>query len=378
MYNAMIGFFYGLSPKLLGRVFLLVILFSSIVFIFSSCSQKDIQRDLLIEFGNVDSTFLNTGNVVYQNAKFRISDQNEKMLIQNSRKLFLYDFESDSVVNSIDLDTLSVVFPEVNLGGALYSDIDGSIILFFPQKNKIYHLDSDYNLVKELNLSGLEVVNHNFLPYGEVFYFNPSRKVYYIGMMKQDDGDIADFLEETRFIGVFNSETGELLGQFAGFSEERKSKRFDVLSEGLFYMDDHKGTMYIRDVVGSQTVTKWDVSGRLEGSYSLGSDQMNLELEPYRGENILDSKRSDYFYGLKVIRDDMIVSTIFLRDYSEGREKIEGLLLVEDFSKNRSYSKEIYAFQKIVHATDSTLWMVRNHPVTEDMVLLKIDYSLEN
>ncbi|MBN7810422.1 hypothetical protein J0A68_05615 [Algoriphagus sp. H41] len=334
------------------------------------------KRDLVIEFGEVDSIFLETGNVVYQNAKFRVSDQNQKMLIQHSTQLFLYDFAVDSIVKSIELDTLPLVLPEVNLGGALYSDVDQSIALFFPQKAKIYHLDSGYNLVKELSLSRLDDIGHMFLPYGEVFYYNPAKNLYYIGMMK-NEGDIVGFLEDTRFVGIFDSKTGQLIDQFAGFSEERKAHRFEVLSEGLFYMDVHSDEFYIRDVVGSQTVTKWDLSGKWMGSYRLGSERMNMELQPYSEGDFAEGKRSDYFYGLKVIGEDRVVSNIFLRDYPDGKERIEGLLLVEDFTKNRSYSKEIYPFQKIVHVSDSTIWMVRNHPLTEDMVLVAIEYSLE-
>ena len=352
------------------------ILASFFIFL-GGCGQKSSDKDLPIDFIKVDTTYLEAGNAVYQNAKFRISDQKKKILIQHSTQLYLYDFDVDSLVRAIDLDTLDIVFPQGNLGGALYSDSDSSYTLFFPQKKKVFHLDSDFNQLKELDLSGINEVNHVFLPFGEVFYYNPERRAYFIGMMRGDNGDIVDFLEDTRFIGIFDAESGKLKSQFSGFSDDRKATKLNALSEGLFYVDEYEDGFLVRDVIGTQTIYNWDFEGNLVDKYNIGTGRTAMEIQPYGNEDLFGSKRSDSFYGLKSVDNQLIISNLFLREYLEDTSRIDGLLLIEDIVSGKSFSKEMYAFHKIVHADDSTIWMVRNHPSIEDMILLKINYRLE-
>lgn len=361
-------------PNFTGSIYSVL---AVIIILLSGCDQKSTDKDLPIDFIKIDTTYFPAGNAVYQNSKFRISDQKKKILIQHSTQLYLYDFDVDSIVSTIDLDTLGIILPQVNLGGALYSDIDSSYTLFFPQKKKVFHLDSDFNQLKELDLSGINEVNHVFLPYGEVFYYNPERKAYFIGMMRGEDGNIVDFLKDTRFIGVFDAETGKLKRQFAGFSDDRKATKLDALGEGLFYVDEYDDGFFVRDVIGTQTIYKWDFEGNLVDEYNIGTGRTAMEIQPYGNEGLFGSHMSDSFYGLKSVGNQRIISNLFLREYLEDTSRIDGLLLIEDIVSGKSFSKEMYAFHRIVHADDSTIWMVRNHPTIEDMILLKIDYRLQ-
>ena len=71
------------------------------------------------------------GNFRYIGTKYRMSDQNNFVLIHQGVEIYWFDIKKDSMVRSVNLDTTNLVLPQVNMLQALYQEADSSLILFF-------------------------------------------------------------------------------------------------------------------------------------------------------------------------------------------------------------------------------------------------------
>jgi hypothetical protein len=232
----------------------------------------------------------------------------------------------------VDLDTTDLVLPEVSLVNGYYDLSQKNTHLFFPQKNKILVLDSHHQQLDEIDLTGLDKIEHQFLGFGQAFYFHPSTDSYYIGIMsKKWQYNYSDFIQESSFIGVFYRGIGTLKFTFGGFSDWRKEKPIRALSEGVFHVDFDGENFIIRDAVGSPQITTFDQSGRLIKKDLLGNSKFNYELVSNDDNDISSGAKSDNHFTLKIISERKVVSNaIKLRDESKNIFEDRGLLFIED------------------------------------------------
>ncbi|TXE05754.1 hypothetical protein [Algoriphagus aquimarinus] len=356
----------------INRLFILVYLGITIM----SCNRK-ITQDLPLEIVGYDTTVFKGGNFRYVGTKYRMSDQNNFVLIHQGVELYWFDIQKDSMVRSINLDTTNLVLPQVNMLQALYHEADSSLILFFPQRSKIIHLDSNLEIEKEVNLSGIQELTYMYMPYGQVFFYDSTRQEYYIGMLSGKLEDHRAFSNETRFVGVFDGNSGKLKTSFGEFSEERKKIDAYVNSQGLINFDSFNDEFYIRETVGSSTVNKYDAAGNLENSYDLGSSFLSYNIfENKDGEEWFQASVSDHNYGMKVASTNRIVSFgMLFKDERRNRLNHQGVLFVEDLENQLTYSTLVDPFQMILWASDSEIYLVRYHKEVEEMILVKVKYK---
>ena len=352
-------------------------LFILLGIIIISCNGKTIQ-DLPLEIEGYDTTVFKGGNFRYLGTKYRMSDQNNFVLIQQELELYWFDIEKDSMVRSINLDTTDLVLPEVKMLQALYQEADSTLVLFFPQRNKIVHLNSKLEIEKEVNLSGIQELTHMYMPYGQVFYYNPSRQEYYIGLLSAKLEDHRAFVNETRFIGIFDGNSGKLKTTFGEFSEERKKIDAYVHSEGLINFDVLNDEFYIRETVGSSTINKYSKEGKLENSYDLGSSFLSYKIFAKKdGEEWFQTSKSDHNYGMKVASPNRIVSFgMIFKDERLNKLRNYGILFVEDLINDKTYSTPVDPYQMIILSDDFKIYLVRSYPKTEEIALVKLKYKL--
>lgn len=342
-----------------------------------SCNRKTTQ-DLPLEIVGYDTTLFKGGNFRYVGTKYRMSDQNNFVLIHQGVELYWFDIQKDSMVRSINLDTTNLVLPQVNMLQALYQEADSSLILFFPQRSKIIHVDSNLEIEKEVNLSGIQEMTHMYVPYGQVFIYDPTRQEYYIGMLSGKLEDHRAFSNETRFVGVFDGNSGKLKTSFGEFGEERKKINAYVHSEGLINFDAFNDEFYIRETVGSSTINKYDAAGNQENSYDLGSSFLSYNVFAKKdGEEWFQTSKSDHNYGMKVASPNRVVSFgMIFKDERLNKLRNYGILFVEDLDNEVTYSTPVDPYQMILWANDSEIYLVRYHLNTEDMILVKVKYKL--
>lgn len=359
---------------MMNRLFILSILGISFI---SSCNRKATQ-DLPLEIVGYDTTVFNGGNFRYVGTKYRMSDQNNFVLIHQGVEIYWFDIKKDSMVRSINLDTTNLVLPQVNMLQALYQEADSSLILFFPQRSKIIHLDSNLEIEKEVDLSGIQELTYMYMPYGQVFFYDSKRQDYYIGMLSAKLEDHRAFSNETRFVGVFDGSSGKLKTSFGEFGEERKKVKSYVHSEGLINFDALKDEFYIRETVGSSAINKYNEVGKLENSYDLGSSFLSYNIfEKKDGEEWFQTSKSDHNYGMKVASPNRIVSFgMIFKDERLNKLRNYGVLFVEDLINEITYSTPVDPYQMILLANDSEIYLVRSYPETEDMILVKLKYKL--
>lgn len=352
--------------------------FSVLFAIIFSCRQKDFKLELPLEITSSDTTFLPIGNVLYQNAKFQVIGAKEVIFVQQGRKLFWVNMATGVIQDQIDLDTTSLVLPEVSLVNVFYDLSHKSTHLFFPQKSKILVLDSKFRQLDEVDLTGLDEIEHQFLGFGHAFYFLPSNNSYYIGIMsKKWQYNYPEFVEESTFLGVFDRGKGELKKSFGGFSDDRKQNPINSLSEGVFHVDFDGEKFFIRDAVGSPQITTFDQNGAIIKKGYLGSSEINYELVPNDNDNISFGSRSDNHFALKSINEQTFVSNaIKLIDESKNIFEDRGFLFIEDFQNKITYSRSIDPFHRIVGADEKSIWLVRNHPQNEELILVRVDYKI--
>lgn len=364
------------EPKVLffplNRLYVIFLLGISLM----SCNSKSVQ-DLPLEIVGYDTTVFKGGNFRYIGTKYRMSDQNNFVLIHQGLELYWFDIAKDSMVRSIDLDTTNLVLPQVNMLQALYQEEDSSLILFFPQRSKIIHLDANLEIQKELVLSGIREFNHMYMPYGQVFYYNQENKEYYIGMMSAKINDYRSFLSETKFVGIFDGKSGKLKASFGEFGEERKKIEAYVNSEGSINFGTIDNEFYIQEKVGSPIISKYDESGNLENSYDIGSYFLSYHLDPNQGSFEEGHAFNDHNYSMAVASPNRIVSVgVKFKDQSKNVTRDYGVLFVEDLEKGVSYSTPVDPFQMILWADDSEIYLVRYHQEVEEMILVKVNYKL--
>ena len=239
-------------------------------------------------------------------------------------------------------------------------------------------MDSNLEIKKEVNLSGIQELAYMYMPYGQVFYYYRIKQEYFIGMISGKLEDHRAFSNETRFVGVFDGNSGKLKTSFGEFSEERKKIDAYVNSQGLINFDVLNGKFYIRETVGSSTINKYDAAGNLESSYDLGSSFLSYNIfENKDGEEWFQAAVSDHNYEMKLASSNHAVSLgVIFKDENRNIVRNYGVLFLEDLEKRVTYSTPVDPFQKILWANDSEIYLVRNHPEIEDMILVKVRYNL--
>ncbi|EAZ81210.1 hypothetical protein [Algoriphagus machipongonensis] len=355
------------------KIYLFILLGITII----SCNRKTTQ-DLPLEIVGYDTTVFKGGNFRYLGTKYRMSDQNNFVLIHQELELYWFDIEKDSMVRSVNLDTTNLVLPQVNMLQVLYQEADSSLILFFPQRSKIIHLDSKLEIEKEVNLSGIQEFTYMYMPYGQVFYYNPSRQEFYIGLLSAKLEDHRAFVNETRFIGVFDMNSGKLKTSFGEFGEERKKVKSYVRSQGLINFDALNDEFYIRETVGSSTINKYNEAGNLQDSYDIGSSFLFYDLVAKKnGEEWFQASMSDHNYDMKLASSNRAVSLgVIFKDENRNKVRDYGVLFIEDLEKGKTYSTPVDPFQMILWANDSEIYLVRYHQEVEEMILVKVKYKL--
>lgn len=345
------------------------------ILLFSGCAKKEAKIDLPLLIVDADTVFLDRGNLRYQNAKFQTFDKGGVLIIFQDRKIWWYDLKKGLIIKSINFDSTNLVLPEVPIFQAKFKEADSSLNLFFPQRSKIIRLNSNLELEKEIDLIGLQEIDHMFIPFGDAFFYDSG--LYFIGLMSLKSNDQYAFLQETKFIGIFDENSGELVNTFGTFGEKRKSLEAMVLSEGIFHIDFSNKEFFIREVVADQTIYSFTTEGKRLDSHKIGTSKIDSEIFTFEeGSDFFSSTRSDQFYSMKVTDDGLVVSNTFSSKMINGNLKNTSYLVVEDLNENVSYSTSIDPFQKIIWADNSEIFLVRHHPDKEDMILVKVRYQL--
>ncbi|RAI92203.1 hypothetical protein [Algoriphagus yeomjeoni] len=354
-----------------------LILFEVVLLFIFSCGDKKLENlDLPLEIISSDTTFLSVGYTQYQNAKFHVSDLGNFLIIHQDRKLWTFHFKSNTIVKSLDLDTVPIVLPEGGMLHARFFEKDSSLSLFFPQRSKIVNVDYHYETVKEIELKGLSDIDLTFVSKGDHFFINQSLESVYIGVMNIQSNNQEIFLNKTRFIAEFSLETGELIRTFGQFGERRKKLMERILTEGIVLIDYNSENFYVREVAGDPAISRFNLSGDLVAEYSLGTEKISYVLYPLVNGDFFESQSSDQFYSMKMASKERVVSNTLSRKKINNKFAFESYLLVEDLKDLKTYSVETPAFQKILHATESKIYLVSNHPTKEDLILVTLEYSL--
>ncbi|WP_296702420.1 hypothetical protein, partial [Algoriphagus sp.] len=193
-----------------------------LVFIcFIACESKQV-FDYSLKFAKSDTTLLNDGNFRFLGTNYEVSDKNNYLIIHQGREIYWFDFKVDSIVKSINLDTTNLILPTSKLQNVLFLEDSNSLFLLFPNQNKIIGLDENLNIIKELDLKGIKESGFILMPYGRAFYYNELSNQFAIGMISNQIIDLDRFLNETRFLGVFDGENGELKVKFGRFDENNR------------------------------------------------------------------------------------------------------------------------------------------------------------
>lgn len=354
-----------------------IILFTFNALIISSCTTKS-TLDRSLEIVGSDTTILTGGNFNNMATKFRMSDQNNFLMLNQGREIYWFDMEKDSIIKSVNLDTTQLVLPEVNMLQVLFQENDSSLILFFPQRDKIIHLNAGYDIDQEVDLNGIQDINHMYMPYGEVFFFDPKVNQYYVGMISDKLNDLEKFLGETRFVGVFDGNTGELRSSFGEFNEDRKKVNSHISSIGLINVGWFDGNFYLQETVGSSQIDKYDYEGGLLESNKIGTYFLSYDLSANSKEFESSHSFNEHNYGMALATSNRVVTMgVKFKDKKRNVSKDYGILFVEDLEDGICYSVPIDPFQKIIWASDSEIYLVRSHPKKDEMILVKLKYQLQ-
>lgn len=356
-------------------IFLLVL-----IPIFCSCqnSEELIQKDLPIEIINTDTTFLEVGNIQATSGKFKLTSSGKTLMIHQGVSVFWFDMKEKRIVNSLDLDTTSIM-PETTLLNVDYKENDSTLILFFPSKRKIIEVDKALRIKSEVELEDPNDYDQRFIPYGAVFYKNENDSSFFIGIMSNLGivENTKEFIRDSRFIGKFNAKDGRLIKLFAGFSEARKEDPIHALSEGLFTVDFKNDTFFVRESIASNTIIFFDLEGENISSIEVGTNHMDFDLIEDKGGMLDDFYANDNFYTLKALNDTLFGSNMIEWTHiSPEDHQNKGFLLIEDIKNQKSYSTEIYIFQRLVGGDAHHLYFIMNHPTKEDLVLVTLEYAL--
>lgn len=347
--------------------------------IFCSCqnSKNEPLRDLPIEILNTDTTFLEVGFIQAVSGKFRLTPTGKILMIHQGVRVFWFDMIEKRIFNSLDLDTTTIM-PETSLLSVEFQEEHSLLSMFFPAKKTVLEIDTNLNIISELKVESPDIIDHQFTPYGNVFYRNPIDSSLFIGLMSSLGITVnaEEFLSENKFVGNFNK-IGELNNAFGGFSDERIDNPIHALSEGIFTLDLYQGKIYIRESIASNTIHVFDLNGQELETFTVGTDHMDFELVEYDGGPIGDPYMSDNFYTLKVLNDTLVGSNMVEWTHlsPEDHQK-RGFLLIEDIKNQKSYSTEIYIFQRLVGGDAHHLYFIMNHPTKEDLVLVTLEYAL--
>jgi hypothetical protein len=356
------------------------LLFFFLISTFISCNHKNnVDLDLPLEIVSGDTTFLNVGSLQAPFGRYRMTPSGENLIIHHARKVFWLNMEDGQIFKSIDFDTTSIM-PEQTLLNVHYDEVDSSLYLFFPARNQIVRLDSNFKIIEEIKLESPKKYAQRYIPYGNVFYLNPDKNIIYIGLMsdKSGGGGHEEFLRNSKFLGGFNRKTGKLEYFFGGFSDKRITDNINALSEGIYTVDFYKGDFFLREAIGTNEIQVYSTNSNLITKYEIGTGKTDLTLIPYNGGEIAGHKMSDNFYTLKILNDTLIGSNLINHlNQEHSNQKYEGILLVEDIRNNKSYSISTSPFQRLVGGDDKNLYLIRNHPTKEDLILVKLEYRLD-
>ena len=83
--------------------------------------------------------------------------------------------------------------------------------------------------------------------------------------------------------------------------------------------------------------------------------------------------------GFALVGEGLVASNYlkFNNDPNNGKGRYDcGLLLLEDLRARKSYSMKIDPFQRLVGGDSAYLYLLRNHPKTDDLVLIRLQYDV--
>ncbi len=278
----------------------------------------------------------------------------------------------------INLRELYEVLPEVELEGVAVDSSNFDLHLFYPRKSKVVVLNAARKKVKEIDLIGLEEIDHELFAYNESFHFMKDQNKYITGIRSNlVNIDPTRYYASSAFVGIFDSETGLLLSTLSGYPEERKEKVVSTLGMGTHRFKVWEDKVFVRQSLGSPLIEVFDIEGKPLKQSRLFSDHLDYTLRPYGGGNIGQSSIGDSYMSIIPINENLIASNaIIFRDESRDIKKDRGLLLIEDLKNEIIYSHDIAPFQKLIHADDSYLYFIREHPNKDEVILVKVKYEL--
>lgn len=354
-------------------------LFFLFIIVLISCNQiSDVKLDLPLKVIGTDTTFLEVGNIQAPFGRYKMTPSGKNLIIHHARKVFWFNMDDNKISKSIDFDTTSIM-PEQTLLNVHFDEQDSSLYLFFPAKNYIVWLDSDFEIIEEIKLESPIKYAQRYTPYGNVFYLDPDKDSFYIGLMsdKSGGGGHQEFLSLSKFIGKFDRKSGEIENLFGKFSNQRITDNINALSEGIYTVDFYKDEFFLREAIGTNEIQVYAKNSDAITTYEIGTDKTDLNLIPYDGGEITGQKMSDNFYTLKVLNDTLIGSNLINHFNQEHfNQKYEGLLLIEDIKNKKSYSITTSPFQRLVGGDNKNLYLIRNHPTKEDLILVTLEYKL--
>lgn len=342
-----------------------------------SCNKNKI-HEYPLEITKSDTTILNKGNFKFIGTSYEISDKENYLIIHQGREIFWFDIKKDSIVKSVNLDTTDLLLPNGRLQHVRVIEENNSLLLFFPDQNKIIELGKDLEIKKELDLKGVKESGFILMPYGRAFFYNELNNQYAIGMISDQFNDLEKFVKATRFIGVFDGETGELKNSFGKFEADNSTSSSIQNNLGLINVGEFDSKIFLRETVGSPIIRKFDFSGNELGLYQIGTEFLSYEIDENNGGFEEDHVFEDHNYDMVIADSDRVVSIgVKFKDEKNNILRDYGILFVEDLENEKCYSLPIFPFQKLIWANNSKIYLVRNHPVLDEMILVKLEYQLE-
>ncbi|MFC2186565.1 hypothetical protein ACFCT7_04535 [Fulvivirgaceae bacterium LMO-SS25] len=353
-----------------------ILIFSAIL---CSCN-SELNKEPSIDFVKADTIQIE-GEKYYSlaNTKFKLSNKREHLIILQDRVIDLFNLKTNKIVKLIDLYESNLVLPEDNLGAVGYDEETQTIALLFPNRKRVIFLNSEGQMQKEITLTGLEELNHRIFQYGDYFYFSMEDQLIFVSTKIYTLNYDANYYQKSKFVSVFNFE-GELLTQFGEYPDSRKESGLSALSQGLFSSDFNinRKEFFVKAAAGSPEIVVYNFEGSEIKRGGIESKHVNYNLPPYQGEGLGSARIADSFTEFLRINDNLVVMRASqLRDETIHRLKDQGTILIEDITNQKLYSKVIDPYQYLVYADEKELRFVRTHPDRDELIMVRLEYTLE-
>lgn len=333
-----------------------------------------------LRFISSDTLHLNSIDGEAYNFKYKLSNNREFLIIHQSRKFILWDLNLNKIYKTVDLFETDLVLPEDLLGAVGYDEASQTFALLYPYRKKVFFLNDDLSIEREINLTGLENSNHEIFHYGNYFYFSIKDQLIFLStILPTLETSLSDYFQQSKFISTFNFE-GEMLAQFGGFPDSQKETIIDALSQGTHSSDinHERKEFYVKAALGSPEFIIYNFDGSVKSKGGIQSKFIDYKIYPYKGGDLGVSKIGDSFTEFKWINKDLIVTKADqFRDERLGRLKDQSTILIEDMANQKLYSKVIDPFQYLVYADENELRFIRTHPNRDELIMVRLEYALE-